>query len=317
MVQKYFEAVIEKSYQNVPENALMKQPFFSVVVPTFNRECQIEKTIMGVIGQVFTSWELLIVDDGSTDDTLNLVKQISDGDDRMILLSRPLDRSKGANACRNIGIENASGAYVAFLDSDDFWLPEWLKHVYEFVRNEMTIEGVYSNGVVDDGEKKTPTPSRQFSPNETVMDFLMSPDVFTQTSTFVVKTECAKEVKFDESLQRHQDLDFFIRFDQKYSWCYLDVSDVETFWEKGRKRRLHYPSMIVYYDRYKHLITSDKNLFRYLWGCFTNAIDEDSPYISFYQMELKKVSRGLRGLLFIKARIPVFYYKLWKLLRGH
>jgi len=293
----------------------MLRPFFSIVVPTFNRENQILRTINGVIRQRFSSWELIIVDDGSTDNTLDVVRSFSTNDNRVRVISRPPNRPKGANACRNIGIENAKADYIAFLDSDDFWQPAWLDHVYKFANNRR-VDGIYSNGVIDDGHTKRGVSSRQIQSEESALDFLMSSDVFTQTSTFVVKTECAIEVKFDENLQRHQDLDFFIRFHQKYSWIYLDLSDVETFWEKGRKRRLHYPSMIIYYDRYKHLITSDENLFRYLWGCFTNAEDERSSYTAFYIDELKKVAGKLGGLQYVKARFAIPYYKIWKMFRG-
>ena len=94
-------------------------PIVSVVIPTYNRGWIIKEAIASVLAQTFADFELIVVNDGSTDNTRTLL----DGYDEMIVLNQA---NKGVSAARNRGIAAARGTYVAFLDSDDLWLPEKL-----------------------------------------------------------------------------------------------------------------------------------------------------------------------------------------------
>ena len=96
-------------------------PAFSVVVPAYNTSETIEAAVSSVLRQTVTDFELFVVDDGSTDDTADRVERL--GDDRITVISRA---RSGAGAARNAGIAAARGRYVAFLDSDDLWLPTYL-----------------------------------------------------------------------------------------------------------------------------------------------------------------------------------------------
>ena len=103
----------------------------SVIIPVFNRSQLVHRAIQSVLKQTHSDLELIVVDDGSTDDladSLSLIK-----DPRLRLASH--DENKGAAAARNTGISEARGQYVAFLDSDDYWLPEKLERQLEFMRS--------------------------------------------------------------------------------------------------------------------------------------------------------------------------------------
>ena len=106
-------------------------PFFSVVIPVFNREKLIEKTLSSVLDQTFDDFEVIVVDDGSTDDTIQVLSRFSES-----ILSKSMtvlqQKNAGPGAARNAGIEGASGQYVAFLDSDDLWFP-WTLETYKQV----------------------------------------------------------------------------------------------------------------------------------------------------------------------------------------
>ncbi|GAA5036478.1 hypothetical protein GCM10011506_30400 [Marivirga lumbricoides] len=96
----------------------MTNPLVSIIIPSFNRETLISETLDSVINQTYENWECIVVDDGSTDDTINTIERRIKKDFRIKLFSR--ERSpKGASTCRNIGIENSKGDYIIFLDSDD------------------------------------------------------------------------------------------------------------------------------------------------------------------------------------------------------
>ena len=99
-------------------------PLFSVIIPVFNGADRIEQAIQSVRAQSLSSWELIIIDDGSTDHTLALVEQAAARDPRI----RPLRQAnQGPSAARNFGILAARGRYLAFLDADDAWHPERLR----------------------------------------------------------------------------------------------------------------------------------------------------------------------------------------------
>ena len=101
------------------------RPLVSIVTPLYNRATLIDETINSVVRQNYQHWELLIIDDGSTDGSYDYVKRLTEEEYRVKLLQRHRE-PKGAPTCRNIGLEEASGTYVIFLDSDDLLAPHCL-----------------------------------------------------------------------------------------------------------------------------------------------------------------------------------------------
>ena len=101
----------------------MSEPLFSVVVPTFNRRELLTAALDSIRDQTFTRFEVIVVDDGSSDGTAEYLKSLGD---RIQLLTQ---RNLGPGAARNRGLERARGRYVAFLDSDDLWFP-WTLETY-------------------------------------------------------------------------------------------------------------------------------------------------------------------------------------------
>lgn len=115
----------------------------SVVIPTYNRERTIKRCIDSVVNQTYPAFEILVVDDGSTDQTIETIKkEYADSNVRVIKQNH-----KGAQAARNTGIKAAKGKYIAFLDSDDEWLPDKLKIQVEALQeNESAV--ICGNGYI-------------------------------------------------------------------------------------------------------------------------------------------------------------------------
>ena len=105
----------------------MKQPLVSIIIPVFNRVDLINDTLNSVLNQTYTNWECLMIDDGSSDGTKSILKEYQSKDSRFTFIERPIDITKGANPCRNLGITNSKGDYVQFLDSDDYMDSEKLR----------------------------------------------------------------------------------------------------------------------------------------------------------------------------------------------
>jgi len=103
-------------------NSFRKKPFFSILLPIYNREDLLSETIDSILNQSFQDWELVAVDDGSTDSSAEILKSYHD--DRFTIIEQ---KNSGAGAARNTAIANANGEYFAFLDSDDLWNPNHLE----------------------------------------------------------------------------------------------------------------------------------------------------------------------------------------------
>ena len=123
----------------------MINPLVSIIIPTYNRAAKIEKAIRSIQAQTWTDWELIVSDDGSKDNTAEVVARFSKEDARIKYIRH--DPNKGAQVARNAGIRAAKGEWIAFLDSDDEWLPESLKMRLDFaLKHDYSV--VYSNGYI-------------------------------------------------------------------------------------------------------------------------------------------------------------------------
>lgn len=109
------------------------QPLVSIVMPSFNSEKYIQAAIDSVTSQTYNNWELLVVDDGSNDNTSKIVMDYCENDTRIKLFK--FYTNKGTAKARNVGVANSSGKYVAFLDSDDIWSPKKLQKQIAFMEN--------------------------------------------------------------------------------------------------------------------------------------------------------------------------------------
>lgn len=105
----------------------------SIITPSFNSSKFIEETINSVLNQTYSKWELIIIDDCSNDNTVNIINNFIKIDKRIKLLR--LNENSGAGVARNLGIKNASGRYIAFLDSDDLWHPFKLEKQIKFMEH--------------------------------------------------------------------------------------------------------------------------------------------------------------------------------------
>jgi teichuronic acid biosynthesis glycosyltransferase TuaG len=110
-----------------------KSGLVSVVMPAHNSQASLSESVQSVLAQTYSDWELIIVDDASRDGTLALARQFASNDPRIRVL--PLEQNVGVAEARNRGISTARGQYLAFLDSDDLWLPNKLQTQIDFMRS--------------------------------------------------------------------------------------------------------------------------------------------------------------------------------------
>ena len=123
--------------------------FFSIIIPLYNKEKFIESTLKSVFDQYFTDFEILIVNDGSTDLSEEKAKQFADPRIRYFL-----KENGGASSARNYGIEKAQSNYITFLDADDYWYPTFLQEMCEKI-NRFPKQKVFSAAIEIETSKKT------------------------------------------------------------------------------------------------------------------------------------------------------------------
>ena len=111
----------------------MENPLVSIITPCYNSEKFIAETIQSVQNQTYQNWEMIIVDDGSSDATVAIVDQIALSDKRIVIYK--LEKNSGTGIARNRALERALGKYIAFLDADDLWKPEKLEKQVTFLQD--------------------------------------------------------------------------------------------------------------------------------------------------------------------------------------
>jgi len=177
----------------------MSAPFFSVITTTFNRARLIERAINSMLGQSFQDWEMIIIDDGSKDNTFQLIQPIILGDKR---ISYHFSSNKGVAKSRNIGIALAKGSYITFLDSDDEYLPEHLQSRFTILNNDPTIELLHGGVAVigDAFVADKHDPSKRIPLSECVIG-----------GTFFIKKSLPERIGVFEEIPYSDDSNFFER----------------------------------------------------------------------------------------------------------
>lgn len=298
----------------------MIKPIFSIIIPTFQRVQLLERAILSVLGQQFKDWELLIVDDGSTDSTQDLVKVWGEKDSRIKFFKRPYSRSKGPSSCRNIGMELAKGEYLAFLDSDDEWLPKRLNRALDYMEQNQA-KAIYSGALVKGQKTDYMRPSRQLTQQDSVFDFILNPRTFTQTSTLIIHRDIARKVSFPETMTHHEDYDFFIQVSRIALWHYFDNYDVVVHWEDNSKRKINYRNCLDFYKNYRQESKDKEGRIRYLSYMSEDLVKRKGggKYLKEYQLLLKEENPEFslrKRLLFFSPILFRLFLRLRNIVRN-
>jgi len=198
-------------------------PKVSIIIPTYNSSLFIKRAIDSAINKTFKDWELLIVDDCSKDNTMELVSEFIKQDPRIKLLKTP-ENSGGPAMPKNIGIENAQGEYVAFLDHDDEWLPEKLeKQLVVFENSEDEKLGIVSCfiNIIDNNGRLISKHHENYK--EKVLEHIVKRNFIFTSSCVLTRLEIIKNVGlFDTNLKIADDFDMWLRMAKMgYNFNYI------------------------------------------------------------------------------------------------
>lgn len=195
-------------------------PTVSIIIPTWNRADHIARSIGSVLCQSFSEWEIVVVDDGSSDGTRDIVRQLSSVEIRIRLLEHTAQQ--GAQAARNTGIRNSRGAWIAFLDSDDCWLPDSLERRLEVARRHK-VGVVYSDCLLDLGVNTRLRPMGISLYSGMIYDRLLIEPGPMYQSLLVERRFLEKIGCLDESIVSHQEWDTSIRLARFFRFAFVQT----------------------------------------------------------------------------------------------
>lgn len=201
-------------------------PLVSIIIPTYNNSQYINKAIKSSLHQIGDYYEIIVIDDGSKDDTEIVIREFLD---KIIYIKQ---ENLGPSSARNVGLQTANGKYITFLDSDDEFLPNKLKDQVSYLENNPQIDLVYSDGYrfFEDHlgiEKKIQLSiigevvPYNINPNN-YFEKLVSRNIF-QIHLALTKRKCIEQIGgFDEELKTGEDWDLWIRLSKSFRIAYLN-----------------------------------------------------------------------------------------------
>ena len=238
--------------------------FFSIIIPLYNKRNFIKRTIQSVLNQSFADFELLIINDGSTDKSELEVLKFKDP--RIILINQ---NNQGVAAARNEGIKVASGNYICFLDADDLWKPDFLE-TFKKYSTLLPNQNVFSCLFEIETSDKTFIPKysiKKTNDFEIVNYFTASfKESVLWTSSAVFKKSVFDAVGiFDVGLKCSEDTDLWIRIGLKYDVVFIwEIVSKYCFDSKSISRNLNYGLENRTYNKYKYLEQTNSNLKKFL-----------------------------------------------------
>ena len=174
----------------------------SVVIPLYNKAHTIVNTLQTVIDQTYKDFEVVIVNDGSTDDGVKVIKQFAN-DSRIKIINQ---ENQGVSVARNRGVEESKFDYIAFLDGDDEWQPNYLETVNKAIIKHPSAGMFCSAGIVRNETETVQRLAKKYKDTIQLIDFFENPHVFLHTSAAVAKKkEFIKAGGFPMSMKRNED----------------------------------------------------------------------------------------------------------------
>ena len=241
-------------------------PLVSIIIPTYNRAHFISETLDSVLAQTYQNWECIVVDDGSTDNTENIIKAYVNKDSRFQFYRRPSTKPKGANACRNFGFELSLGDFVNWFDSDDVMHCDKLKSQIEkaIVNNANVV--VSSHSITKKLEFLDDNTTKVFTSSDYYINYILGKHPVL-TGEVMLSRNTVTDFKFDVKLHKAQEFDFFSRvFNQKLKYCitakplyYYRVSDdsISAQASSGNSKQVE---SLIYLSKKLQRIHSDNEL---------------------------------------------------------
>ena len=247
-------------------------PTVSIILATYNRRHLLGRSVKSVLNQTYQDYELIIVDDGSTDDTEKVVQNFNS--EKIKYIKHP--KNKGIPAARNTGIRLAEGDYIAFQDDDDEWMPEKLeRQINAYINESPEVGVVYTQYNLIDIHNK-PLPQLKVAQREGYIFGQLLNENHIPPQTSLIRKECFSKVgMFDERFLRMQDWELFLRISQHYRFKFIDEPLVTVYDQPGGQ-----------HEKFERIIASLKRVL----DMYYSQIKQDRKTLAKYYYRIANLS---------------------------
>lgn len=297
-------------------------PLFSVIIPLYNKEDYIKETLESVINQTFTDFEVIVINDGSTDNSLKIVEDIKDS--RVTLLNQ---NNCGLSATRNHGIIASKGNIIAPLDADDIWDKNFLETISALALKfpEASLYGTdyfeehSSNIKLRPKKNITQSLENKMFIVEDFFKISSNQNIFCQSS-FAFKRNVFTYVKYDETIDFGEDIDFYIasalRF--KFAYYFKPLSTIKLNLPNQLTQRSKIKTRLANLDKYEKFICNFPSLKLYLnqnryFYLMAARIDKDQPRITYFNKRINNNMLSYKQKILINCPLPIL--KMLKVLK--
>ncbi len=283
-------------------------PFFSIIIPLYNKEKYIRETLNSVFSQYFSDYEIIIINDGSKDNGGNIVRELAAPRIRYYETE-----NKGVSSARNLGISLAEGKFIAFLDADDYWYPHFLEEIHTYICR-FPEQKVFATAI--EFEYKGKVSKAKYSVEKTsdyeIVDFFEASYheavLFTSASVFE-KSVFADAGVFDPLIKSGQDTDLWIRIGLKFKVVFIwKVSMRYIYDSDSLSRNISNLREKADYSKYIKYESKNRALKKYIdYNRFSLAIksklhnDKNSFNYFLENIDMKSLPWKKRILLFLPA----------------
>ena len=201
-------------------------PEVSVIMPVYNKAEYLAHGLQSILDQTFPDFELLVINDGSTDDSLAILQNFAQKDPRIIIFDIP---NGGVSKARNLGLDNASGKYITFIDADDYVAPDYLKNMYDLLCHhdvDIVISGVTKYWTDrEDTHKMVPpltglTHMRDLLPS--FSEFQKRTSIYGICVAKMFPQSLTRNIRFNETIKLAEDFDYYLRIYELVDLVYCD-----------------------------------------------------------------------------------------------
>ena len=282
----------------------MNSPLVSIIIPAFNRAHIVNETVNSVLAQTYTNWECIVVDDGSTDATVQIIEKCIKEDNRFQIKTRTPNRKKGPSSCRNIGIEIAKGELIIFLDSDDLISSVCIQNRVDFYLQQPNYDFyIFKSDIFYEHEFHNQSPFNpsltNYSDHDYFKLFSLGKTPFCVMSPLWKLSTLEKLNGFDENLMILEDPDLHYRAFQNSMKSLTHIGGIADSYYRVRTEK-----------QIKNKHNADKIASGYLYYC--------NKHLNYKNENFKNFSFKCMGSIFLSnkyvsiSKVNQFYFLLLK-----
>lgn len=289
----------------------------TVFIPVYNRQKYIAQTIQSVLDQSFKDFQLLLVDDGSTDNSVEIIRSFTDN--RITLVEN--GRNLGIPQTRNIGLEHAEGEYLAILDSDDVMLKDRLKKQNTFLDTHADYAGVgsWSRYIDDHGKIKKFIVMRPVSHKRIMASLIFQCAIHNRT--FMARTDVLRQHGYNNDFLRCQDYELLYRLAASKQYKFHNLPEILVFGRKHDQQITSKTSTLG--DQMKKSIASqfladlnvsytDEDLANHIRLARNSGVDADQSYIDWTEQWLHQLLHAnARAAICNHMALQQICFKIW------